>query len=503
MKKIRIGNILTVEDVVEVAKGASVGLALGVEKKVNISRKVVDKAVKMGKVKYGITTGFGALASRIIDKKNVDILQKNLILSHSSGVGNPFPEDVVRVAMVLKANELAKGRSGVRIDVLNTLVNMINKGVHPVVPEKGSLGASGDLAPLAHIALVIIGMGQAFYKGKKMDGKAAMKRAGIPCIELSSKEGVALINGTAVMTAIGALSVKRAENLLKVADIAGAMSMETLKSAGEFLDNKIHRIRPHNGQITCAKNLRLLTEGSELVASDHSKVQDAYSIRCMPQVHGASRDALSYARKVIETEINSVTDNPLIFGNKIVSGGNFHGQPVAFAMDFLGIGLSVIGSISERRIARLVDRKLSGLPAFLVENAGINSGFMLPHYTAAALVSENKILASPASVDSIPVSAGQEDHVSMGTIAARKGMQILENVERIIAVELMCGAQGIDFHHPLKPGIGTTTAHESLRKIISKVEKDRIMYEDIETATRLVQSGDLVHIVEKKIGKLF
>lgn len=499
MEKIKIGKPITIEDVVEAARGAKIELATDIEEKVKRSRKIVDEVVERGEVKYGITTGFGDLANKVIDKKDVNVLQKNLILSHSAGVGKPLPEEVVRAAMMLKANELAKGHSGVRFDVLKTLVDMINKCVHPIVPEKGSLGASGDLAPLAHIALVIIGAGRAFYKGKEMDGKATMEMAGIPCIELSSKEGVALINGTDVMTAIGVLAVEHAENLLKAADISGAMSMEALKSTGEFLDEKIHRIRPHKGQVICAKNLRLLTKGSELIGLDHSMVQDAYSVRCMPQVHGATRDAVAYARMVVETEINSVTDNPLIFGNEIISGGNFHGQPVALAMDFLGIAVSEIGNISERRTARLVDSKLSGLPSFLVEDAGKNSGFMIPHYTAAALVSENKILASPASVDSIPVSAGQEDYVSMGTIAARKAMQIIENVEHIVAIELLCAAQGIDFHHPLKLGVGTKTSHGIIRKIVPKLEKDRVMHEDMEKTAELVRSGDLVRDVEKSV----
>lgn len=490
--KILVGKNLSLEAVISVAKGAKIELTPDIKKKVKRNRDVIDKVVLSREVKYGITTGVGVLSNKIIDQKDVNKLQRKLILSHSAGVGKPLSKEIVRAAMLIKLNELAKAHSGVRFKILETLVKMLNEDVYPLVPEKGSLGASGDLAPLAHIALVMIGEGEVFHNGKKIIGKEALKMAGIPKLHLRAKEGLSLINGTAFMTAIGALVINRAENLLKVADIAGALSVEALQSPGDFLDERINHVRPHVGQGICAKNLQSVLKGSSLVSSDDSKVQDAYAIRCMPQVHGAVMDSFLYAKKVLGIEVNSVTDNPLIFGNNILSGGNFHGQPVALTMDFLGIALSEIGSISERRIARLLDSKLSKLPDFLVENAGINSGFMLAHYTAAALVSENKLLASPATVDSIPVSANQEDHVSMGMVAARDTLEILENVEYILAIELLCAVQGIDFHHSPKLGIGTKKAYDVIREIIPKLEEDRAMYVDIEQSVKLVRSGKLV-----------
>jgi histidine ammonia-lyase len=374
------------------------------------------------------------------------------------------------------------------------------------MPEKGSVGASGDLAPLAHMALVLIGQGQAISKGKMVTGECAMKEAGITFVHLDAGEGLALINGTQVMTGIGALTIYNALNLLKTADIAAAMSLEVLLASNIELDKKIHDVRPHPGQIISADNLRRITQNSEIVSShkDCSPVQDAYSIRCTPQVHGASLDALHYAQRVIELEMNAATDNPLIFSesNQIISGGNFHGQPIALAMDFLAIALSEIANISERRIERLINPQLSGLPAFLIKGAGLNSGFMIAQYTAAALVSENKVLAHPASVDSIPTSANKEDHVSMGTIASRKCREILMNAEHVIAIELLCAAQAMDLFTNLKAGVGTMEAYKLIRKHVSHMEQDRIVADDINTMYRLVHEGKILNAVENKIDKL-
>lgn len=383
---------------------------------------------------------------------------------------------------------------------------MLNKGVYPLMPEKGSVGASGDLAPLAHMALVLVGQGQALFKGRIFSGKTAMEEAGIQLVDLDAGEGLALINGTQVMTAIGAITVCDAVNLLKAADIAAGMSLEVLLASNVELDKKIHDVRPHPGQIISADNLRRIIQNSEIVSShkDCSRVQDAYSIRCSPQVHGASLNALHYARRVLEIEMNAATDNPLIFSDtdQIISGGNFHGQPVALALDFLAIGLSEIANISERRTERLVNPQLSGLPAFLIKDAGLNSGFMIAQYTAAALVSENKVLAHPASVDSIPTSANKEDHVSMGAIAARKCREVLKNAEQVISIELLCAAQAMDLFTNLKAGAGTMEAYRLIRKHISHMEQDRILSDDINTMYKLIHEGKILNAVESKIGPL-
>jgi histidine ammonia-lyase len=510
MKKIIInGENLTIEDVVSVARdGSPVELSKKAIEKIKKSRKVVENFVSKEKIVYGITTGFGEFKNVFISKNQTRELQENLIRSHSVGVGNPLSEEIVRAAMLLRANSLAKGYSGVRVEIIETLCQMLNKKVHPVMPEKGSVGASGDLAPLSHMTLVLMGEGEAFYNGKRMSGKEAMKLAGIKPIILSAKEGLALNNGTAVMTAIGVLTLYDAENVLKCADIAAAMTLEALFGIDKAFDERIHKLRPHLGQIKSAENIRKLIKNSEILShTHHEKVQDAYSLRCIPQVHGASRDAINYVRKILETEINSATDNPLIFTNppRALSGGNFHGQPIAIAMDLLGIALAEIADISERRIARILDPHLNeGLPAFLItkDKGGLNNGYMMAQYTAAALVSENKVLAHPASVDSIPTSANQEDHVSMGTIAARKAREILKNVENVIAIELLCAAQGMDFRLPLKGGQGTRIAHKYIRKYIPHLDKDRILYPEINKVYELIHSGELVKEVENKIGKL-
>ena len=502
------GENLKISHIEPVAlKRVKIGLGKDVREALASVQRIIKKAIDDRKVIYGVTTGFGALSDVFISKGQRKQLQKNIIKSHSAGVGDVFDEECVRAIMLLRINSLAKGNSGVRYRTLKTLIEMLNKGVHPVVPEKGSVGASGDLAPLAHLALVLIGEGKAIYKDKLLTGKQAMKAAGVRLCELEAGEGLALINGTQVMTGVGALVVNDSVKLLKTADIAAGMSLEVLLGSNIELNEKIHRARPHNGQITSAENLRRITKKSEIISSheDCARVQDAYSIRCCPQVHGASMDALNYVKKVIETEMNSATDNPLIFpdtGQIFNNGGNFHGQPVALAMDFLTIALSEIANISERRIERLVNPLLSGLPAFLVKNPGLNSGMMIAQYTAASLVSENKTLSHPASVDSIPTSANKEDHVSMGTIAARKCRQVLFNVENVIAIELLCAAQALDLLTNLKAGAGTLEAYKLIRKHIPHLEEDRILSNDIEKMQELVHDGAVLASVEKKIGVL-
>ena len=486
---------------------AKISLDKKVKERITLAQRVVEKAIDDEKVIYGITTGFGALSDVFISEDQQKQLQRNIILSHSAGVGDMFDEEIVRAIMLLRINSLAKGNSSVRYNTLKTLVEMLNMGVHPVIPEKGSVGASGDLAPLSHLALVLIGEGKAIYKGKLLPGKKAMKEAGIKLCELRAGEGLALVNGTQVMTGIGALIVNDSDKLLKTSDIAAGMSLEVLLGSNMELNEKIHKVRPHDGQMISADNLRRITKNSEIISShkDCSRIQDAYSIRCCPQVHGASKDALNYVKNIVETEMNSATDNPLIFpetGEVFNNGGNFHGQPVALAMDFLAIALSEIANISERRIERLVNPLLSGLPAFLATNPGLNSGLMIAQYSAASLVSENKILSHPASVDSIPTSANKEDHVSMGCIAARKCKQVLFNSGNVIAIELLCAAQAIDLFTNLKAGAGTIEAYREIRKHISHLEQDRILSEDIETMHRLVHDGTILSSVEKKIGVL-
>lgn len=500
------GNSLTLKDLVDVARNnASVQLSEEAISRIKKSRALVDKFVEKEKVVYGLTTGFGKFSDVTISKEDTAKLQANLIRSHSCGVGKPLAEEDVRGAMLLRTNALVKGYSGIRLKTINVLVEMLNKKVHPVIPEKGSLGASGDLSPLAHMVLVMLGEGEAYYQGVRMKGKEAMEKADIPTIQLTSKEGLALINGTPVMTAIGGLTAYDALNLAKLADISAALTIEALNGITDAYDERVHNIRPHEGQMNCAKNLLNLTKKSQLTSKQGDiRVQDAYTLRCIPQIHGASKDAINYVVEKINIELNSVTDNPLIFADdkKVISGGNFHGQPMALAFDFLGIALSEFANSSERRIERLVNPQLSGLPGFLTEKGGLNSGFMIPQYTAAALVSENKVLAHPASVDSIPSSANQEDHVSMGTIAARKAKEILYNTTRVLAIELYAAAQAIDFSDPIKLGQGTKVAYEEIRKKVEKLNEDRIMNVDIDACAALIENNTILDAVESKVGEL-
>lgn len=498
------GHSLTLEEVVRVCRfNEEVKLAKDAVEKVIKSRKIVDDFVDNGDVVYGITTGFGKFSDISISKEESKLLQKNLIITHAVGAGKPFATEIVRGILLLRINNLAKGYSGAKLETIETMIQMLNKKVHPIIPEKGSLGASGDLAPLSHMVLPMIGLGNAEYKGEVMPGEEAMKKAGIPIIELTSKEGLALINGTQAMTSVGALCVYDAINLIKVSDIAAALSFEAHNGVVNALDQKVHQVRPHKGQIdTASIILNILANSKMTTKQGEIRVQDAYSLRCTPQVHGASKDAINYVKEKVEIEINSVTDNPIIFPETLegISGGNFHGQPMALSFDFLGIALAELANISERRLERLVNPSLSGLPAFLVENGGLNSGFMIVQYSAAALVSENKVLAHPASVDSIPSSANQEDHVSMGTIAARKAREIMENVRRVLAMEIMSACQGIDLRGNKGLGDGTKGVYEAVRNLVPKLTEDRALYEDINKCEQLIIDGTIIKECEKYIG---
>lgn len=507
MKTISIdGNNLNLEEFINVVrKGKKVRLTDEAMERVKKARDVVDEFVDDGKVVYGITTGFGKFSDVSITGEETKTLQKNLIISHACGVGKPLDEEIVRGIMLLRANALAKGYSGIRLSTLNTLIEMLNKGIHPWIPEKGSLGASGDLAPLSHMVLVMLGEGEAYYKGELLSGKEAMDRAGIPTVELTSKEGLALINGTQVMTSIGALAVYDGINLSKTADIIAGLTIEALNGVVDAYDSRVHKIRPHDGQINTAQNLLNLLDASEMTTRQGEiRVQDAYSLRCIPQIHGGSKDAIKYVEDKVNIEMNSATDNPLIFEDTqdVISGGNFHGQPMALSFDFLGIALCELANISERRLERLVNPALSNLPAFLTKNGGLNSGFMIVQYSAAALVSENKVLAHPASVDSIPSSANQEDHVSMGTIAARKAKEILENTRKVLAMELLAACQAIDLRGKKGLGKGTEIAYNIVREHLTTIEEDEIMYKQINTCEDIIISNKILDEIEIKLGKL-
>ncbi len=497
----------TAEALAAVAReGARVALADGARRRIRAARKLVERWIAEGRVIYGMTTGFGMLSDVIIPAKDSRRLQENILMSHAAGVGEPLDMETVRAVLVLKANDLARGQAGVRLETVDLLVACLNQGIHPVVPSQGSVGASGDLAPLAHLSLVLTGRGEAFYRGKRVSGRTALSKCGLDPLTLEAGEGLALVNGTQVMTAIGALALHDAVRLGKNADIVAAMSLEVLMGSRTEFDPRIHRARPHPGQAAVADNLLRITKESEIISShkDCGRIQDAYTLRCSPQVHGASKDAAAYARKALETEMNSSTGNPVIFAEDetFLLGGNFHGQPVALALDFLGMGICEWGAISERRVERLVNPQLSGLPAFLVADGGLNSGFMLAQYTAAALVSENKVLAHPACVDSIPTSANKEDHVSMGTVSARKCRTILKNVEHVIAIEMLCAAQALDLFTNLKPGKGTLAAYQAIRKRIGHLDADRILSKDITTMTDLVRNGTVLNAVEGAVGLL-
>jgi histidine ammonia-lyase len=499
------GERLTIEQTINVAKNPAVQVQLdpGARQRVIRAQLAVQEFIRRNQVVYGVTTGFGAFKDRIIPPQDVPQLQRNILMSHATGVGPLLDTPAVRAIMLIRANTLAKGHSGIREQTLDLLLAMLNHGVHPLIPSQGSLGASGDLAPLAHMALPLIGLGEAEYKGEHMSGSHALQAAGLKPVELAAKEGLALTNGTAMMAALGVLAVQHAERLAFTADIAGCLSLEALHGTLRAFDARIHAVRPHPRQIECAALLRELLSGSTFTRPDDPlNVQDAYTLRCIPQVHGAIRDAIEYSRWVLEIELNAATDNPLIFFDEqsgaaeVISGGNFHGEPIAIAMDYLGIALAELGNISERRLTRLTDESSNQetLPAFLIQHGGLNSGFMLLQYTAAALASENKVLAHPASADTIPSSANIEDHVSMGPIAARKAREIARNVERILALELLSAAQGIDFRRQVlgaqaRLGKGTAPVYALIRQHIPFLEQDAVLYPYIETVREMIETG--------------
>ena len=501
---------LQIEEVVAVARDrVPVDVSDQAVDRIVKSRALVERWVAEERVIYGITTGFGALSDTRISGDQTRELQRNILLSHAAGVGDPLPVEVVRAVMAVRLHDISMGYAGVRLETFRQLMALLNAGVCPVVPEKGSVGASGDLAPTSHLCLVLIGEGEAFYKGRRMSGAQALKKAGLKPITLQAGEGLALVNGTQVMTGLQTLVVHDAQRLAKMADIACAMSLEVLMGSDAEFDPKIHLVRPHPGQVDAADNMRRLTQNSPIIESHKgcSRVQDAYTLRCSPQIHGATRDAIRHVKQVVEIEINSTTTNPLIFTDveDFKLGGNFHGQPLALTADYLAIGLAELANISERRVERLVNPQLSELPAFLVVAEGLNSGFMIAQYTAAALVSENKVLAHPASVDSIPTSANKEDHVSMGTIAARQCRDIMDNTEHVIGVELLCAAQAVDLvsrQKGLLPGKGTQAAWQAIREKIAYLDSDRQLSHDIAAMAAMVRSGEIVAAVEAAVGEL-
>ena len=510
-----VGKPLTLEALEDVARrGRAVALEDGARRQVVRSRAAIDAVAALGddgpRV-YGVNTGFGALSETRIGAHDVRKLQQNLVRSHSTGVGADLPVPEVRAMMLLRAQVLALGCSGVRAELVDVLLAMLDKGVHPRIPSQGSVGASGDLAPLAHLALAMIGEGEArLGDGPLVPGGDAMRAAGVKPVVLEAKEGLALINGTQYMAGLGTLALLDAERLAVVADVAGAMSLEALKGSSRPFDERLQAARPHPGQAVVARNLRTLLAESEIMDSHRhcGKVQDAYSLRCMPQVHGATRDALAWIRGVLEREVNSITDNPSVFlledgTADVISGGNFHGQPLALALDLAAMAAAELANISERRVEQLVNPALStGLTPFLAPDSGLCSGFMIAQVASASLVSENKVLAHPASVDSIPSSAGKEDHVSMGSVSARKLQQIVANVRLSLAIEIMTAAAGLDQRAPLTPSRGVAAAHAIVRTRVPPLTDDRPLYGDINAVVELITSGQLVHAVEGRVGKL-
>jgi histidine ammonia-lyase len=503
------GNDLTLEDVGEVSSIEARRAALlspDARQAVNRARAVVDEIVASNKLAYAITTGVGKLSDVRIAGDQIRELQVNLVRSHAVGVGEPLAVTETRAMMLLRANSLAKGHSGVRAIVIDTLCEMLNRGVTPVVPSQGSVGASGDLAPLAHLALALIGEGECVdERAVRVPSAEALKRAQIRPLVLEAKETISLINGTQAMLAVGTLALLAAETLVDTADVLGGLCCDALKGTDAAFDERIHKVRPHAGQMKTAANLRRMLEGSQIREShrDCGRVQDAYSLRCIPQVHGAVRDTLAHCRAVFETEANSAVDNPLVFltdaksvDGDVISGGNFHGEPLAFALDFLAISLSALAGISERRIERLVNPALSeGLPPFLAAGAGLNSGFMMPQVTAAALVSENKVLSHPASVDSITTSGNKEDYVSMGMTAATKLKRVVDNTRNVLAIEAMAVAQALDFLAPLKTSKRGQMAHAAIRSVCPTMEKDRVMYADFARIANLIAAGRVAGIL--------
>jgi histidine ammonia-lyase len=502
------GEGLTLEAVEAVAiRGRRAVVSDTAKARIMAAHNVIKEAVARRAKVYGVTTGLGSLSEISIDQSDTMKLQENLVRSHSSGVDDEFPVEVSRAMMLLRANTLAKGFSGVRLEVIESLLSLLNNGITPVIPQKGSVGASGDLAPLAHMSLLLIGQGKARRNGNLLDGEEALKAINLIPLKLGPKEALALVNGTQAMAAVGVLTLLKGERLVRTADIAGSLSLEALRGTEVAFDERIHRVRPIPGQNEVADNIRRMVAGSSITPPDkNSRVQDAYCLRCMPQVHGAVREVFRFVRPLLEIEINSATDNPLVFPNDgaILSGGNFHGEAMAFAMDFLAIALAELANISERRIARLTNPQLSNLPAGLSEKATLGCSFSILQLVAASLVSENKILAHPASVDSIPTAANQEDHVSMGTIAARKASIIAQHMEQVLAIECLCAAQALDFVGPERCGRGTRGAYQVIRTRIPWFKGDyaRIFCEDIAEVANLIRENSLIQRVEEILGRL-
>ncbi|MFH0766025.1 MAG: histidine ammonia-lyase [Calditrichota bacterium] len=499
------GDNLDLDKVAAIARnGEKVEFAAEARQRIDASAALLQKLVKQGVAIYGVTTGIGEFARIRISPEMGGELQRRIIYSHAAGVGDPFPLEVVRAAMLLRANVLARGHSGVRFITAQILLDLLNKGVTPVVFEKGSLGASGDLSPMSQMAVVCLGEGEAFYQGERIGGGKALEKAGITPLQLTYKEGLGLINGSQMCVGGAALRLVDARNLLKNSFIAAAMTIDALKGVQSAYDARLHAIRPFAGQILVARHLRTLMADSQIIAETSGKVQDGYSMRCTPQVLGPTVEAWSYVRRQVETEMNSTADNPVFITEDEVSlaGGNFHSQNIALAADFLCMAMAEVADLSERHINRLMNPVLSGLPDFLVEGKGLNSGLMVAQYTAAALVSENKVLAHPAVVDSISVSADQEDHVPMTPISVRKLGEIQRNVGQVLAIEVMSAAQAFDFRQPLKPGRGTDPAYRRIRQVVPHLENDRVLYPDIANIADLVFNGELVKTVEEAVGEL-
>jgi len=503
------GESVTLKNLVEVAnKKTKVELDASAVERMKTSRDYIMNRVNQGEVIYGVNTGFGAFSSVSISKEQIVQLQKNLIRSHSMGVGLPFTKRESRAIMYLRANALARGHSGIRVEVVAKILEFLNADVIPVIPQQGSVGASGDLAPLSHLALALIGEGEVWTDdGKRAPVAQVLKEKNLQPLELQAKEGLSLINGCQVMTAVGMLHLHRAKRLAWMTDLAGGMSLEAMQGSRKAFDPLIAATRPHPGEAKTARNILKLMGPTSEIAEGHAncgRVQDAYSLRCMPAVHGAVKDALGYALRVLETEANSSTDNPLVFAkdNKILSCGNFHGEPVAFALDFVGIAASAMGAISECRIEKLINPAMSGLPAFLAPDGGLNSGHMIVQVAAASLVSENKILAHPASVDSIPTSADKEDHVSMGTIAARKFGQIIDNVENVVAMEFLSATQALDLLKPLKPAAAIKATYDLIRQKVPFAKEDRVFATDVQVIREIMRSGDITETIKATVGDL-
>jgi histidine ammonia-lyase len=494
------GQPLSLAEIEAVAlDGCRVEIAEAARERMAAGRALIEQILAAGQTVYGVNTGFGKLADVRVPADKLAQLQTNLVRSHAGGLGNPLAEGEARAMLLLRANVLAKGFSGNRLEVVDLLTAMLSAGVTPVIPERGSVGASGDLAPLAHLALVVIGEGEAFYKGERIAGGEALQRARLKPLQLAAKEGLALLNGTQAMTAVGALAVARAQRLVRLADVAGAMSLESLMGTPAAFDARIHTARPHAGQIASAAHLMELLAGSEIRESHRegdTRVQDAYCLRCMPQVHGAVRGVLDHVTGVLETEAGSATDNPLVFPGAerledgVISGGNFHGAPLAYAFDYAAAALTDLASITERRIDRLLNPDINeGLPAFLAGDPGLSSGFMMAQIVAAALINECQVLATPSSTGSIPTDGGKEDHVSMGMTGALKLRQIVENAERVVGIELMCGAQALEFRRPLKSSAAVEGAYGAVRAVVTRLGEDRVLSGDMEAMARAVRSG--------------